>query len=480
MIMIQNIANKGWCLLLCVLMTLGGCTKSEDVVETTLKLSQPKILLPKEKNEAVVEVTTNAPEWTAFAESSWIEVSRDGHKLVVHAAANEGVKARTGIVKVLAGSLVQALSVEQTAADVVLSPMTETQELDQWGGEISIYVDANTADWEATTDVDWITLDPHNIRNTLIVSVDENITEEAREGTISFVHAGTVLSTCVVKQSAKLTFLMPAPKFMVKINEVRSFEGKRRSDIVKIPDGFVNSTLWGFRTKSELFPTIEYEFIGERYMSAKVIAKDKKTFTENVEGLKEFLLSNGFVEGEVKDTYMNDELEMSAKINTTFRRVDFVFEPHQPEPYPTFSELPLGPESFCIGDEELIAEFERKMGGTLNEERSRKNYLFYNATAPWLHRAYELQAKTGQMVMSIPNIHQAVFMVGDHSFVTKEFKELMAKEGFVYDEYVHTYKMHSYRNSARRMRINVFPMKSTVDDQDPVLFLNVIKTKKAN
>lgn len=477
--MIKNRVRGKWYILVLALIALVACSDSKEIEETTLELSETKVVLPKTMEEALhIDIKTNAKTWTAFAESSWIQVYKDGAQLVLKATPNDGVVTRNGVVKVLADSKVKSIQVEQTATEVMLTPVTEEAELDQWGGDISIYVDTNTKDWEASSDEEWVKLSPHPIRNTLIVSVSENTSEDARQAQISFSYNNQIISTCVIKQTGKLTFLMPAPTFLLKVGEVRSFESKRRSDIIKIPDGFVNTTIWGFKTQSELFPKIEYEFIGERYISAKVFAQDAQTIPDNMDGLKAFLAANGFVEDSGEGYYINEALEMSARINVKSKVVEYVFSPHQPEPYKTFDTLPLGPRSFSIGDEEIIEEYEKEMGGTFNKDRSRKNYLFYNASAPWLHRAYEIQKSQGQIVQSIPNINLAVFMVGEYSYLTKEFKELATREGFQYVEYVHTYKMHMLRNPEKRISLSVRPGKSIVDDQNPVLFVNVVKHKQ--
>ena len=102
--------------LLSVLALAVGCTEPETPTETKYNLSvNPRdVVLAAEGESVDVQVSTDAPSWSAKASDSWIATSVSGNTLTVTAGANSSKDSRKGTVKVMAGDISVEVSVLQS------------------------------------------------------------------------------------------------------------------------------------------------------------------------------------------------------------------------------------------------------------------------------------------------------------------------------------------------------------------------------
>lgn len=469
----MKIKNTLYALL--VVLLIGACSTPHN---PSLSLSAEQLNFTSSvEAEQSVEVLASVDDWTAFPEASWIKVTRSANKLVVRVEENTSIVERNAEVKVLADGLLKSVKVMQVGSGRAITLVPSEYRVDQFGGKTSIYVKSNYQDWTAKCDADWVTIAPHPTRNAIDVVVTENKDEAERVATITLTSPdGSEVATYTLRQDAILTLILPSLEFGISPVAVREFEAKRYSDVIKIPDGLLNTNTWGFRTISPIFDRVEYSFDNDTYSLAKLYAKDKATMASVRDRFVALLLEKGFV-FDYENVYVNEALSARVRIeaNLTQPYVSFQLDPKQTQAYPTFENFPFGLLRYGLDDAPVIEEYEQANGGTLLESRSKTTYRFYTINdGDWIHRAYYLSATSGKKIMSLKNINLAVFLYGTEPFLTNEFKALMAKEGFVLTQYDSSFRIFTFKNTQRNMSLDVRIGKSLLDATDPVLFFNLI------
>lgn len=461
-----------------LLLVVGACQNESHV--PSLSISEQTVSFANHHTaEQTITITASVEDWTAFAEASWVKAIRQerGDKLTIRVDENTSINQRTAEVKIFADGLLRSVQVTQAGAGRALELIPSEAHFDQFGGNTSVYVKGNYQDWSATCDAEWIVMKAYPERNIIEISVPENKEDTERQATITIaLPDGTQVATYTLRQDAILTIILPSLEFGAQPVDIRSFESKRRSEVIKIPDGLINATTWGFKTVSPIFDRIEYVFDGGIYSSAKMYAKDKATMASVLDRFVELLLGMGFV-NEYGAVYVNQDLNTRVRIESSLSQpyVHFQLDPKQPQDYPTFDEFPYGLLRYGLADADVIEEYEQAHGGTLLASRSKPTYRFYTINdGPWIHRAYYLSATSGKKIMSLSNINLAVFLYAGEPFLTKEFKALMAKEGFVLLRYDSSIKDFTFRNDQKKMTLDVRVGKSLIDARDPVLFFNLL------
>lgn len=467
-----NIKNTLYALLLVLL--VGACSTPHN---PSLRLSVDQLSFASSlEAEQSIDVIASVDDWTAFPEASWIKVSRSANKLIVHVEENTSIVERNAEVKVLADGLLRSVKVMQVGSGRSISLIPSEYRVDQFGGKTSIFVKSNYQDWTVTCDADWVTIDPQPERNTIGVTVTENKDEIDRVATITLSNPDrSEVATYTLRQDAILTLILPSLEFGISPVAIREFEASRYSDVIKIPDGLLNTNTWGFKTISPIFDRVEYTFDNDTYSLAKLYAKDKATMASVLDRFIALLLEKGFV-FDYEGVYVNEALSARVRIeaNLTQPYVAFQLDPKQSQPYPTFENFPFGLLRYGLDDAAVIEEYEQANGGTLLESRSKATYRFYTINdGDWIHRAYYLSATSGKKIMSLKNINLAVFLYGTEPFLTNEFKALMAKEGFVLSKYDSSFRIFTFKNTQRNMSLDVRIGKSLLDATDPVLFFNL-------
>ncbi|MDD7438894.1 MAG: BACON domain-containing protein [Bacteroidales bacterium] len=474
--MISKHIYKGLSVLFIAVATV-ACSKDYQPSMLTVSKSNVEFATPQ-ASEQTIDVTSNVETWSAFAEASWIKVKKQGHQLIISVDENISINERQADIKILANGLLKAIEVRQVGADRTLEMIPRDCRFDQFGGQSSIYIKSNYQDWTAICDADWIELAPHPERNIIDFVVAENKVDAVRQATITLSTANSAeVTTYTVHQDPILTIIFPSWAFGANSSDIIAFEAKRRGEVLSIPDGFINTATWTFSTVSPLFTRIEYILGDYGYTQAKLIPADTRNFDALVERYVKVMLEMGFVH-DAGNIYINPDLNARVTFNTDFFNPSIIFklEPKQPQDYPTFKEFPYGLLRHGLDDAEVIEAYERAHGGTLLESRSKDTYRFYTVEdneVPWIYRAYYLSAKSGKKNMALDNINLAVFMYNGEPFLTKEFKELMAKEGFELIRYESSIQWFDFVNKEKGMTLGVHTGKSIIDTRDPVLMFNL-------
>lgn len=440
-----------------LLLTLSGCKKEEQDVKY-LEVSQSKIETTSEAKEFTVEVKSAVSNWEAMPEAPWLQTYAQNNNLRIVVEANTTVFDRSAKVKVFASGIMREIELSQSGVPVDVSLLPDSLVVDQFGGSFHFYVSANISDWTVSSDADWIQATPNYTKHRVDLSIDETELRIPRNAVISVLRNGEVVASYKVKQEGIATFILPFTRFLSNPQEVQSFEKKRHSHLYKVPDGFVNASTWGYATRSPLFPFVDYTFSNNQYVEAKLYpVADELLGPEYRPKVIEFLESKGFL-FDFGLIYVHPDLNIEATIvpakGTTKAHIYFRYLPEQPEGMPEFSEFPYGFLEVRPGDEEKIREYEAAHGGVFDETKSTANDLYFNAQSPWVYRGYFL--KDRQTVQVFDDYRYAFFYHKNTPYLTREFRKLLAQEGFVLVTKIDWINLYKYKNEAKNLLMDVW------------------------
>lgn len=428
--------------LLALMMIVGlifttSCVK-DDIDEPTLTLSESEWVAPKASSEKSITVNTNQLNWNAVANADWIERTISGNTLTLKVEANPLVETRRAVVTVLVGGLGKDIIVQQAGSDVTIVTMPDKLEVSQWKGTYQFDVDANTRDWEISTDANWLKVTPKQFKGEVVIEVEENKDREARTATLTLTGENSTTSKdFIITQSGIMWYILPSLEFGVyNQNDIKEFELERRSET-----GYSTERSVSFLTRSPVMDEITYYFQDGVYIEAEVYGKTKEVFED--EEFEKFMEDNNFIK--VSDLeYENTEISVSAKIIESFFFSYLKFRPipKQDKDYPTFDKFPYYFTDFTA-DEPAIKDWEEKNGGTFNADRSvdatTERILFFDVKKEsLLSRLYFIDIRDGfpQILLGTSqrysNMNLCLFESFGELYVTKEFKELLAKEKFEY------------------------------------------------
>lgn len=414
-----------------------SCSKDE-VEEPTLTLSETStIKLLKAVSEKAITVTTNQKEWTALANVDWIELTQSANTLTIKATMNATNTKRKAEVMVMAGGLGKKLMVEQEASNATIVTFPDKLELDQWDGKYQFDVDANTKDWNVTSDADWVKVTAKQFKSEVVIEVTENVKREARVAKLTLT-AGKTAKEFTITQSGIMYYIMPYLQFGASLGQLQAFETARRSEMVQ-NTGVIFGGPYTFNTKSPAFPTILYEFTAGKMGGITVTISKKEVVLE-----KEF--DNMMTENKFKLVSSTDKEKLFQKEGETETiralvniadngKILYTVIPKQPKPMPTFKEMPYGFKDFtATGTLKAVQDWEAKNNGKYEEADSAPDKGFYRfaAPAPWINRAYIFEDKPHllQTINFFPEVSLCYFEVRGAYYLTKEFTALMKKEGF--------------------------------------------------
>ena len=80
-------------------------------------------------------------------------------------------------------------------------------------------------------------------------------------------------------------YVLPYLKFPASLPEVIRYEKNRGNELIKLPDGLFNTTLYRFATQSKIMSFVQYEFRNEStpgFSSAVSICYDVDLVKDNV------------------------------------------------------------------------------------------------------------------------------------------------------------------------------------------------------
>lgn len=420
---------------------------NDDFVDATLSLSETTtIQLANAACEKTITISTNQADWDAICGANWVILSKSGDVLTILTQENTTTTTRNAEILIVAGGATSKLTVAQDASDVAIVATPNAFEIDQWGGELKITVQANTIDWEVTSDSEWLTATPRQFNNEIILLVNEN---KAREDRIAKLiisgneNAGP--QEVEIKQFGTLYYILPCLSMSSTQREVNLFELSRRSSLI-VDYFYVNYGNVVYETQSPAFRKVEYKFNNKHLSEALLFASNQgiimdpkcelMLFDAGFKAVEEDVYTKTVTEGE-------DQFEIIAQIvYDAPNGIQFNLSPKQTRAMPTFDALPFGFMDFTpTGTIEKLTAWETANGGTLDTEESvpEEGYFRFavkdnpNKPTP-MHRIYyfeETNTYLDQDSHVFANYEYAFFKAADGLYYfTDEFEALRKKHGF--------------------------------------------------
>jgi len=334
------------------------------VEEATLELSATALTLPREGTAQTLTITTNQSSWSAFSpqEATWITLRQEGNTLYVGAQANASGQERTGAVLVQAGGLQRRVTVHQTAADVLLeAPESVVLQAEGGSSEVSFECNSDALTIELAEGAGWLRVDKRTAKTFTLVA-EANADKHNRTAKITLT-AGTVVRELEVTQLGLTPYIFPMLTFPSRLYDIVRYEHERGNTLLYSREETKEQyPSFRFLTKSKVVPLIEYQFSATNspgFSIATLIYTDK----DLVKGNKDFdeaVAAYGFVKQSsspdlVYTLYENPKLplQLLVTIFTGGAKVQFVYNPTQTKPFPTFSEMPLKRQIEFLGSREL-------------------------------------------------------------------------------------------------------------------------------
>ena len=144
-------------------------------------------------------VNSSNTSWLTAAKSS------DGKMLTIHALANTGSYSRTGYIylqKKANSSTLHQIKITQNVASMTIDNNESLLQYTNDGGSYQLQI-ASDADWNASTQGDWIEVNPDAGKTgntTVTISTTPNYTESKRYGNVFFKHGNVLKSTIEIMQ----------------------------------------------------------------------------------------------------------------------------------------------------------------------------------------------------------------------------------------------------------------------------------------
>ena len=341
-----------------------SCRPQSDVEEATLELSATALTLPREGTAQTLTITTNQSSWSAFSpqEATWITLRQEGNTLYVGAQANASGQERTGAVLVQAGGLQRRVTVHQTAADVLLeAPESVVLQAEGGSSEVSFECNSDALTIELAEGAGWLRVDKRTAKTFTLVA-EANADKHNRTAKITLT-AGTAVRELEVTQLGLTPYIFPMLTFPSRLYDIVRYEHERGNTLLYSREETKEQyPSFRFLTKSKVVPLIEYQFSATNspgFSIATLIYTDK----DLVKGSKDFdeaVAAYGFVKQSsspdlVYTLYENTKLplQLLVTIFTGGAKVQFVYNPTQTKPFPTFSEMPLKRQIEFLGSREL-------------------------------------------------------------------------------------------------------------------------------
>lgn len=157
----------------------------------TLSISPTSLsYLANETGEKSVTISTNAANWTATENVSWISLSQNNNTLKVNViSANTGTSSRSANITITAGNATAVtLTVTQGATNTLSVNPTSLSYGASETGTKNITVSTNASSWSATKSASWITISSSS--NTLHVNVTSANTSTSARSADILIEAG--------------------------------------------------------------------------------------------------------------------------------------------------------------------------------------------------------------------------------------------------------------------------------------------------
>lgn len=507
-----------------------------DEAETTLELSEDKLVFEKTEGVKTVTVKTNSSKWDyiVIPQSAWLSVGMQNDKLTISTSENNTGEERTAIVSIVADGFTKDISVKQSAADIVFSFSDEEIVLDAMGGDKAIEVISNDFSWTLSIDnpetTSWLQCTYSPKSSLVYFKAERNPDTTEREATLTLNLSNGEKKNFSVKQAPQIEYFLPFEKRGTELiyKELIKFERDRGFALSEfhqaIKSFWGNSPdILGFKTSSKKLPGIKYFRPIKHplvYEVASVIVADIKEVEEGG-GYRTFLEKNGYtrIAGNTVESLRLESpdgyFSVNFKVVPNMGHVEARFVPQilQERDYPTFDKLPYGPDGFIdlIDNPKWkfkeIDEWETKTLGNKLQREYKNNWvqghederilLLYSMpkdqSDPYqtdfhLYQLYqfvessdtnnELVETTQFAGLCYNNIDLAIFLIGENQYkVTREFHALALSEGFEYRGMGYNGVTYEREKDNLRMFVTLFKGKELFG-VDRIVVIRYSKIKK--
>lgn len=424
-----------------ICLALTSCTK-DDVEESTLALSTNACEFTNAAGDQSVAVTTNEEKWNAISNVEWVHAEAFGSTLTVKVDANESTKDRSAEILVIAGTASEKIEVRQSASDIAIIAVPEKLDVTQYDASYILDIKANSENWSAQSDVDWITANAKTFKGEVVVNVQRNPAKEDRMGNILLSYNGNVVKKLAVHQVGMTYYILPMMKPFATVKELRSFELDRRS--LQLPEDLFGGTVV-YETDSPVYNKIIYTLTDESVKAVKGITMyaTSRESLEAADGAAKLLVENGFTKQD-ENTYTKEtdaELIGAKFVYGDENKLVITYDPKQTKPQPTFDNFPYGNVEFGKATVKDIEEYEKTLHGVFNQKFSFSGYdtyYYFGDKVTCFSRAYafaipknegEVQTLSYSIIF-YTDLDKFFYKVHNMYNLTNEFKQLLQDEGF--------------------------------------------------
>ncbi len=453
--------------LLCMMLAATACTPENDIEEASLSLSETgPIVLESGTLTHSFTVTTNQRNVTAYAKDSWLDVNVSGNAVSITAEANTSPEERRTNVIVLASGAISQVQVVQPASELSLVLHPDAMTVNQWEGKYTFDVECNSPQWEVSTDQEWVRAIARPHKKEVAIEVDEITTRESRTARIRVAaEGGKVIKEFELTQQGIMYWILPYLDFKRGTrNAIFNFEKERRSEI----SGSSVKT-YDFRSRSAAFTDIWYFVEPNGIMTKVQMNATSDAVLDQNNGLAEllaFLKDNGFTENQGKNRVFNPTLKVIAEVKKTFRwHILFTYVPDQTKDYKTFPSLPYGFITWGATKDDIMA-YESQNGGQFSDKESlqdEKNgihmlvFKFPDTEKVLFRRQYftDKNMNNERRLIGVQyhylDFDLVYWLFNGQRYLTREFRDLMTREGFEYRLYDDTKKRDYFLNREKKL-----------------------------
>lgn len=464
-------------LMLLSLFFVACAPESQEMEEPTLTVSETEIAFPNAAADKTVSITTNQSKWVATspAEGTWLKLEQQGNNLVVKAMENTRGENRASYILINAGAISEKVMVKQGAADIVLNVSPEEINVPNIGGKYLVDVTSNAGVWniEKENEADWLIINQLASANLVELTVLKNETGAARSLKL-FAKSGAKIKEIIVNQAGtgSSKFLLPLLSKSSSKHALIDYETKQGGYLIKNSSPLPDWDIFTFALSSAVFHTTEY-IIDSRNNIAKIVM-----FSDDAESVlskeyKEFLEKNNFeISNEQADGFSAKEskkmfmLKVTTSASAKKAFVEFTPYVEQPESYETFASFPYDRSVWLNKAEWTIAkikETELAEGANLVTDNSadpEKPSLIFEVTEskrPLHNRLFFFDSEKPFILTECMAVWNKTTLGawspdgGITYLLTREFKELMAKEGFEF--YTKATGVEFYYNKSKKLMI---------------------------
>ena len=499
--------NKTLLLILTALTVLSivSCKPSEKTAPASLELSLSEVSFSNDGGEKSVSVSSSPAEWKAIPLKNydWLGVKQDQGKLLLHIDANPNATSRVAAIMVMAQEARKVLRVKQDGSATEV--MVEQQELafSLSGGKKNLRIDSNGT-WTAQLEggQDWVKIALQSVElKKVVIDVAPNEQGSApREAKLKIVSEGGE-QIVLIKQMGVTRFLLPMPPAEATSKEViKDFEVNRGGVVFFENTGNSEYNLEGgitVATQSPVMSTIEYWYYRDvkTYKEARVTVQGARVYQEILSSdFDTYLKEHGYrltYKIPSQRDYRSDDLHLRMEIVDEEDGVILRFFPVVKTNRPTlvgFNMVPI--KELLLSDTPKtfkdIEEWEKAQGSELirtemNPSSAYKNQIWQQTYRVKDHpnhtvmRIYRYKCnypgnplpenRVGEVayfteVMDKPG----VLFEEDNFTITREFSELLEREGFKLIENNDPYSNPEYLRITDRVKVMPDPYVITNPD----------------